>query len=317
MTRPDRRARAVPPDWLPPLTQIAAKRDWYGFDPYFRDTCDDLNRLGADGVRPDLLRHSFIVFRPDAVVTRSIERALDVLDDADFEVLDIVEFTYSRLTVREGWRYQLNIATPDRIAAMDLILLATPSLFVLLRETGPQRDVPSALRLSALKGPSAPEARRCGELRAAMGPVQASVLTFVHTPDEPIDLVRELAVFLTPEQRRDMLVGMARRPGAWPRNRIVERVAELYARTPMHDLEFETALARIGESGAAWTAASFRAQLATLRDGDDAIEPLDAVAVYARFGERHTTGLEPVLPDAKPAFWHGSANSLAVPGPPS
>jgi hypothetical protein len=316
MSLADRRARASIAG-LPILTQVAGKLDWYAFDPYFRDACEDAATLGAAGRPPDLRRHAFIVFRPDAVLTRSIGAGLEVLTSAGFEVLDAVEFTYSHLHVREGWRYQLNIATRDRIEAMDLIMGATPSLFCLVRGPTSGGQPPASALLAGLKGPSAPEARRPGQIRAEMGPVQASVLTFVHTPDEPADLLRELAVFLPPAARQRALDLLARQRPAWPSARLEEAVAALYARTPAHSLEAEPVLDRLRTGAnpagrrlldqiAAGRSCSMRPTLEALRRLDAGFSDLDAIAICARIGEQHIGGADPVIPDVDPALWVGS-----------
>jgi nucleoside diphosphate kinase len=307
-------ARAEPPPGEL-LSRVPGKLDWYAVDPYFRDACDDAREIAQRrGVGPDLWRHAFLVFRPDAVVTRSIGAGLRILDAAGFEVIGLLEFTYTHLTVREGWRYQLNIATRDRIDAMDLIMTATPSLMCLLRAAATNRNRPATALLNALKGPSAPEARRPGQLRSEMGPVQASVLTFVHTPDEPADLLRELAVFLPPEQRRRAMASLADRPPAISREQTDRHIEDLYGRTPVHDLTLALALQRLRMSAdpahspllhrlGAGEPSALQPTLAALRAADKAFSVLDAVAIAAHVGQRHITGMAPVLPDADPAAW--------------
>lgn len=318
---PDHRARARPPEGIR-LTTVGEKLEWYGFDPYFRDGCDDARAIMDGGGKIDLWNTSFLVFRPDAIVTRSVGRAIDLLLEEGFSILRMQEFQYTHLSVRECWRYQHNVNTRDRIAAMDLLMTATPSLLCLLRTQCDDDDLPASARLKALKGPSAPEKRRPGQLRYEMGAPQASMFTFVHAPDEPADLLRELAIFLDPSRRRHAYGVMAGEPRPLTRQEVESMVAGIYARTPAHDLRSTSVLEVLQQRGRVPTSllvdiergvplplSETLGQLAT----DPSFGPLDAVAIAARIGEGHLAGFAPVLPDANPHAWTSNANDKVVP----
>jgi hypothetical protein len=67
-----------------------------------------------------------------------------------------------------------------------------PCLLILLRQSSCD-GLPAAVRLSKAKGASNP-AERIGEnLRDALGS-PSKILALIHSPDEPIDLLRELAL---------------------------------------------------------------------------------------------------------------------------
>lgn len=311
MSGGDRRARARPPEGVR-LTTVGEKLEWYGFDPYFRDGCDEVRAITDAGGRVDLWNSSFLVFRPDAVVTRRISPAIDVLLDNGFSILKTYEFRYTHLSVRECWRYQNNINTRDRLAAMDLLMTSTPSLLCLVRSPCDADDLPASARLKALKGPSAPERRKPGQLRYEMGGPQASMLTFIHAPDEPADLLRELAVFLDPARRRQAYAVLASEPDPLTAHQIESVVADIYARTPAHDLRATSVLEALQQRGLVPTSL-----LGDIADGvplafsetlerlgrDPSFDQLDAVAIAARIVDGHIAGLAPVLPDADPFAW--------------
>ena len=96
------------------------------------------------------------MYNPDALVGRRIAPCLRLLLVHGFRVLSGAVFTYNRHLIRETWRYQFNLATPDRIAVVDTLLPATPSLLVVLRDERAGGDPPAAVRLGDLKGPSEP-----------------------------------------------------------------------------------------------------------------------------------------------------------------
>ena len=151
----DRRARAQPPQGVK-LTTVGEKLELFGFDPYFRDGCDDVRSITDGGDEVDLWNTTFLVFRPDAIVSRSVLRGVDVLLKNGFSILTAHEFQYSYLSVRECWRYQHNINTRDRILAMDLLMTSAPSLLCLLRTAWKTR--PTVLMIFGMS--SAPKMSR-------------------------------------------------------------------------------------------------------------------------------------------------------------
>jgi nucleoside diphosphate kinase len=307
----DCRARAQPPDGVQ-LTTVREKLELFGFDPYFRDGCDDVRSITESGRKVDLWNSTFVVFRPDAVVTRSVLRGIDLLLGSGFSVLSIYEFQYSHLSVRECWRYQHNINTRDRILAMDLLMTSTPSLLCLLKADCSADSVPASARLKMLKGPSKPEHRKPGQLRYEMGGAQSPMLTFVHAPDEPADLLRELAIFLDPPRRLQAYGLLAREAAPLANEAIIEAVNDIYARTPAHDLEATSVLETLQQRahapasllvdidrGAPQPLHETLGQLGK----DPRFGSLDAVAIATRIDQGHMPGLAPVLPDADPLAW--------------
>ena len=64
--------------------------------------------------------------------------------------------------------------------------------------------MPATVRLSNLKGGPDAATRGAGSLRSALRSANR-LFTFVHTADEPADIVRELAVFFDRDERRRLL----------------------------------------------------------------------------------------------------------------
>jgi nucleoside diphosphate kinase len=264
------------------------------------------------GGEVDLWNNAFIVFRPDAIVTRSVSNAIDVLSENGFSILKTYQFQYTHLTVRECWRYQTNINTRDRIVLMDLLMTSAPSLLCLLRAECGDGDLPATVRLKLLKGPSAPEKRKLGQIRYAMGGVQAPMYSLVHAPDEPVDLLRELAIFLEPAQRRQAYALLAAEPRPLNGREVQAALAEVYERAPAHDLCTASVLDALRQRGRVSAKLLLDIEngaplpvhetLDELRADPD-FSQLDAVAIAARIGEGHVNGEATVLPDANPLDW--------------
>ncbi|MEV4915845.1 hypothetical protein AB0K47_03375 [Streptomyces tirandamycinicus] len=304
------------------LSRVERKREIFAGDPYFRDAWDDLRAVCGTGQAQlkQLFRVAPLVLRPDAIATRGGARVLEAVAAQGFIPVACETFRFDRHTTREVWRYQLNIATRERIDVMDMIMPATESLYVLLRDTT-NSPIPATTRLSSLKGPSRPEDRQTSHLRHIAGPAQASVLTYLHVADEPADIVRELGIFFDSPQRNQLLGRLGSTEDA-----TVATLAELSrveSRTQSSDLCWRPALARLRQ--ALDQAASpdrprtellsglidqvlvsrskeWQAVLAQADGLDLDWDFWDRVAVAAELSARHLDAV-PVLPDVGRTSW--------------
>jgi hypothetical protein len=311
----------------PLLSCSPRKREIYAVDPYFRDAWDDIVALwGAEDAPRRLFDLASAVFRPDALVVRGVRRGVDAIRELGFVPLATTTFRYDRLSVREGWRYQLNIATRERIDVMDMIMPATDSLYVLMRRISGDTKVPASTQLSSQKGPSLPEHRQPHHLRALVGRPQVSVLTYLHIADEPADLVRELGVFFDRSQRAEILNAIDANEDASQRLGTV--IDGLYASIREHPIDFKKALKRIEQnvlelqrSGNAECSATVselidlceRIRKGSSRDWqrllvlvETLLIPVDhweRVALAATLAERHLDEADLIIPDISLADW--------------
>jgi hypothetical protein len=121
------------------------------------------------------------------------------------EVASLVAVTPSRIDrvlAHELWRYQWDGASLDRIELACEALEVGTSLYTVWK--APEDPVPLAVRFCRMKGSRHPERRRRNDLRTILG-APDRMLTAVHVPDEPADVVRELAV-LVPAADRDRVL---------------------------------------------------------------------------------------------------------------
>ncbi|MEU4062668.1 hypothetical protein AB0F25_09575 [Streptomyces wedmorensis] len=299
------------------LSRVALKRELYAGDPYYRDAWDDLRAMR--GVGPDTLdvlhRATPLVLRPDALAARGGTALLAAARAAGFVPVAWETFAFDRHTTRELWRYQLNIATRERIDVMDMVMPKGKSLYVLLRDERPSA-VPASTRLSTLKGPSRPEDREPHHLRYLAGPAQASVLTYVHVSDEPADLVRELGIFFDRPQRRELITALD--GTADVTDEVLAALRDVEAGADAADLLFEPALARLsGRLGGRADTAELATLLRRIGSGDSrdwqAVLALadhlgielphwDRVAIAAELSARHLDA-DPVIPDVGRSSW--------------
>ncbi|MCG7523823.1 hypothetical protein MHW47_05090 [Streptomyces sp. OfavH-34-F] len=136
----------------------------------------------------------------------AVGAAADVLarvEAAGFTPVGASVVRLERSGVRVLWWWQLRRATAERLLLLDTVVGLGPGLLVLYRHPGGD----AARRLTRLKGGNDPAGRGADTLRSVAGSPNR-LLTMVHTSDDPLDVVRELAVFL-PWRERAALVASA------------------------------------------------------------------------------------------------------------
>jgi nucleoside diphosphate kinase len=219
------------------LSRFPDKRDLYATDTYFLESWEDFVTVADEQPLPAPSRFAALTLKPDAVVGRTLKPTLEWLGEHEFSVVaaELVEF--ERHIIRSIWLYSWNVASRDRKDLVDILLTATPSIFLALR--GPED---ASLWLSQNKGPANPEHRQPGQLRSRLG-YFSMLLNFVHTSDEPADFIRELAVYF-PAQTRQRIYRAMGSPGE-SLQRAENLADELEARFPAHDLELDASIARI------------------------------------------------------------------------
>jgi nucleoside diphosphate kinase len=245
------------------LTTDPEKGRLYGVDVYFREGWEDLLRALGE-LAPDFCRRQATVLcKPDAVVAHKLLATLRWLEDQGYELVEARRLRLDRHGIRALWQYGWNSASRDRRDAADLYMTTTDCLLVLVARS--RRPWPATVVLSTAKGPARPQQCRPGQLRRDLGSHNYQ-LNFVHTPDEPADMIRELAVLGDVEQRTASYE--AARAGRRQRAEVYALAAAMEAEHPVQHLGFAAVLSAV-ESAAAAAAASppLRTLFAAIRDG--------------------------------------------------
>lgn len=297
-----------PAGLLAALTPQREKVAAYRSDTYVLETVEQLARLRIDA-GGFAVRHSLMLLKPDAIVARAVDPALKWLSENGFRVVDAVTVTVNRHLVRALWYYAWNIASPERRRLADL--LAEVSDCLLLVVGAAQDDLPVPVRLAEATGPADPQRRKPGQLRHRLGRADTS-LDLVHTPDDPADVLRELAIYFAENQRAEVITRAY--TGADRAETARELADALYARTPGRSFDPAVAVDRVRrdlERGGATVPAEFDA-------GDDAacagvlgralvagrdIDPWSAIVLGSRVLPMRTGAGSPTLPPVTAADW--------------
>src|SRR5947208_12783008 len=94
----------------PSLSPIEAKRLTYACEIYFRECWADMVRYADEStVVQTVLHATLLLIKPDGIAARAIDPVLQALDQHGFEVLAGIPVLLDRLSMRELWRYEMNL----------------------------------------------------------------------------------------------------------------------------------------------------------------------------------------------------------------
>jgi nucleoside diphosphate kinase len=235
----------------PWLTRDERKRAHYRDDPYFWE-----GRASYLAARPEseALRHlTFLLVKPETIVGRRVAPILEFLRSGGYRIIGTWPVRMGRHEARGLWRYSLNTVPIAHIRALEMLVTSGELFLVGLdhRLAGGQASgqTSAADLLSRAKGSSAhPDAR--GTLRERLGQ-PALMLNFVHAPDEPADVLRELAVLCDAPRQEQIMAGLLA-AGQWRPARFEAAAAEAaeimtsrYASCAAHDLDIIATLRRM------------------------------------------------------------------------
>lgn len=226
------------------LTAVPEKRRAYEEDLHFREAWSEWLEMCDGEPSPVLGSVALLCAKPDAVVGRRLAPMLRYAVSRGFAPFGAVEFALTRHSMREVWRHDWHVYPVDRLAYCTAWYTSAATIGFLLRDERPRPHVPASVRLSELKGNAIAAKRKEGELRSELRPPN-SVLNFVHVPDEPADILRELGILF---ERRERLAIMRLIRDEQARDGSVEAqmaIAALEGRYATHDLDFSAALERM------------------------------------------------------------------------
>lgn len=188
----------------PPLERLTLepeKAARYGADPLAREGWATLvGVLGAEEALRFATETALLWLRPDVFAAGSARPVLERIAQDGFVTVGAAPARLEPGGVRALWWWQLKRATAERLMLLDAVVGLGPGLVVLYRH--PQPD--PTRRLTYLKGGNDPAGRAPDSLRSLAGSPNR-LLTMVHTSDDPLYVVRELAVFLGWRARAELI----------------------------------------------------------------------------------------------------------------
>jgi hypothetical protein len=229
------------------LTALEQKHEEYWREVAFREALEDAKTILGDSYAGYFQRVAVVVFRPEAFAARRVKPALDFLKAHSYLPI-LADFLHvdGRAT-RDIWRYQWNVATLDRVAVFDLLSDQAPWLFLTLADQTSVPRVPASVRLRGLKGSAIPENRDQGTLRSICA-APNRILSMLHAPDEPADILRELGILHDSQTRTTWLTSIKDAFAIGPREVDTEPAIDK-ARRHVKIMAFRIADVRVGAAG--------------------------------------------------------------------
>jgi len=231
----------------PWLTRDERKRAYYRDDPYFWE--GQASYLAAKPEREALRHLTFLLVKPEAIVGRRVEPIVEFLRSGGYRIIGTWPVRMGRHEARGLWRYSLNTVPIAHIRALEMLVTSGELFLVGLDHRLASGQASAADLLSRAKGSSAhPDVH--GTLRERLGQ-PALMLNFVHAPDEPADVLRELAVLCDAPRQERIMAGLLA-AGQWSPARFaaaeaeaVEIMTSRYASCTAHDLDIAATLGRM------------------------------------------------------------------------
>lgn len=225
------------------LTALPEKKENYAQDLYFREAWPEFVEVLSELAPQRISPIAFLCAKPDAVVGRRLLPMLDFVVDHGFMPIATAPFCFTRHSMREIWRYDWHVYPADRLLFSTFWYTSVETLVFVLEDRR-WDGVPGSVRLSELKGSAALATRHPGDLRSTLH-TPNSVLNFVHIPDEPADIVRELGILFERPRRLGLLEAIEERRGVGAMTEVVAYIRQLEARCPPHDLDVMRSLHRL------------------------------------------------------------------------
>ncbi|MFC8043876.1 nucleoside-diphosphate kinase [Nocardia sp. NPDC057353] len=293
------------------LTPQPAKVAAYRGDTYVAETVEQVQRFGLDPAA-FATSHSLLLLKPDAIVARAVDPTLNWLADNGYRLVAAEIVPVNRHLARALWYYAWNIASPERRRLADLLVQISDAMVLVV--TAAADPLPVPIRLARDKGPTDPRKRRPGELRHLLGR-DNYLLNLVHTPDDPADVLRELAIYFPEHRRADIIsatdsrltsaeISRAAAGDAVVTPRPRELAEKLYARTPERSFDKDTALQRVlADLAPGATDADPATLLTEALTAGTPIDPWSAIVLGSHLLPMRT-GTEPqTLPPVTPTHW--------------
>ncbi|MET8816068.1 hypothetical protein ABZW47_29195 [Streptomyces sp. NPDC004549] len=170
-------------------------------DPLVREGWATLVGVLGEGDALRFARETGLLWlRPDVIAAGAARDVVERAVGDGFIPVGASAVCLDRGGVRALWWWQLKRATVERLLLLEAMAAMGPGLLILYRHP----DGDPARRLTRLKGRNDPVGRAADSLRSVAGSPNR-LLTMVHTSDDPLDVVRELAVFLPWRERAELL----------------------------------------------------------------------------------------------------------------
>lgn len=226
------------------LSKTPSKIEMYDREGFIHHSIADICQLLGNDVQYFGDRFALLIIRAETFVGRRALKTINIIRNMNFSPIGWKEVEIYPLLMKELWKFQLNIASEDRVKLITEITAKGNSLIVLLRDEESGNKIPATLRLSSLKGSLSPERRHPDDIRSKLD-MKGTTFGFIHTSDEPIDMFRELKIIFSTDELRELFAYFRIGSEGSEFSEIVNKIREMENYTEQHSLSFEEVVERL------------------------------------------------------------------------
>ncbi|WP_186237714.1 nucleoside-diphosphate kinase [Burkholderia gladioli] len=289
------------------LTPNRIKHRYYWADADFRHAMEVIRGhwICTDRIIHRLWNYAALILRPDAIAGGQSAAVLPMLRQHGFIPVAVKRVHVGASRAEALWRYQFNVATPERRSVLKHLMSMGDSVYLIVRDDTVRTSAPATVHLTYLKGTAVIERRKPGHLRTVAGPAVANIFSYVHVSDDPADVLREMAVLFDDFSIRALLAqidsGVDRSAEAYaalrelqslvPKNALFHDVGASIDRAVDEDKwriasEWRDLVERAKRVRSFMTGESYAGADATIPDDTELSLPLDGHLVFAELGPR-------------------------------
>ena len=247
----DQAGRLCPSSLPDFLSCFPAKLEHYAADIHFLRGWATLTALHREGefALERLWTLGSVLFKADSMLRGNGLCGIRFLEEHGFQIRAVRAVSFSGERVMHFWHYSTGRLSQERVELLKQLQAVCCSLYLIVESAGNRSRLPCSLRITELKGQVALANRDPGTLRYAMGNPQSAFFNFVHSADEPADLVRELGLLFDATELRAVIAEVT----SESRPEVEEVYRALMAGCPRSDLDSSRAFERLRDCVASAT----------------------------------------------------------------
>ena len=220
-------------------TKIAMNNKELASDPFFRTAYNDLSKV--KGFNELLSNHTYVLIKPDVIVGEAVDKTLNVLESAGYEVCNYLIIKCNAYIAQLWWFYT-SMSFPRMLLDVSSHLMNGRYVVLLLlrdHQLASSNYETACERLCYLKRSAVKQKRSPWNIREQIGSLNG-LFAFIHSPDDPSTMIRELGVLLTEEVVDFVQKGIKQPCKMTYRDTLLKFVEEIKEASDFHDLDYDT-----------------------------------------------------------------------------
>ena len=217
-------------------------------DPLFRSTYNELkNKLNKSELDDFLKNYTYVLIKPDGLASGNFQKIIQVLQDEGFLVKMIKKVKFDKYQSKLMWFYD-SFNFPDEFLEISSYLMKDKySLVVIILDTNINKleCKTAAEHFTSIKGSSVKSKRSVYDIRERIGGSDG-LLCFIHSPNSPFDIVRELGILLD-NQLSECIKNSINQTDEISQeelDKILELIKDEQIKFEYHDLEYDKVILR-------------------------------------------------------------------------